>query len=405
MVRSSETPWRVPGKWTTSQHNWVEEVRGDWTLPSKVTIHDATLRDGEQTPGVVFGVPEKLEIAHMLADMGVTRIEGGMVAVSPEDVEAVTRMTKEIKEAEIATFARTRKDDIDLGLKCGVGRIVMELGTPVAALTHIWGSPEKAVEAVVDLVKYVKTKGLKITLFLMGSTTAEMDLLESIIVPAVKEGKADNVCLADTAGIALPQAMAFMVRKVKQWVDVPVEVHVHDRWGMGMATTLAGVTAGAEVVHTTINGLNGNSSIDEIVIGLEGLLGIDTGIDTKQLMALSDMVRGYSKKDFYKPFLGSKTREVETGIGTQGMWVRRQRGEPMMEKGVLEQVGGGGYTIVLGKYSGRYSMMFKAEEFGLPEPSQEEAYKMLAQVKALSGNKRGPITDDEFKQIYHQVMG
>ena len=405
MVRSSETPWHVPGKWTTSQHNWVKEVRGDWTLPPKVTIHDATLRDGEQTPGVVFGVPEKLEIAHMLADMGVTRIEGGMAAVSPEDAEAIARMSKEVKGAEIATFARTRKDDVDLGLKCGVGRIVMELGTPVAALTRIWGSPEKAVEAVVDLVKYVKSKGLNITLFLMGSTVAEMALLESIIVPAVKEGKADHVCFADTAGVALPQAKAFMVRKAKQWVDVPVEAHVHDRWGMGMATTLAAVTAGAEVVHTTINGLNGNSPIDEVVVGIEGLLGVDTGVDTKQLIALSDLVRKYSKKDFYKPFIGSKTREVETGIGTQGMWVRRQQGQPMVEEGVLEQVGGGGYTIILGKYSGRYSMMFKAEELGLAEPTQEEAYKMLAQVKSLSYEKRGPITDGEFKEIYHQVMG
>ncbi len=186
------------------------------------------------------------------------------------------------------------------------------------------------------------------------------------------------------------------------WVDVPIEVHVHNTWGCGTAGTLAAVTAGAEIIHTCINGLGGNASIDECVMGLEGLLGIDTGIKTKQLMALSDMVRKYAKRDWYKPFLGSKTREVEIGIATQNMWAVRN--EPK-EGTYLEQVGGGGVTILLGKKSGRYSMLFKAEEFGLPEPSQEEAYKMLDQVKALSNKKKGPVDDDEFKQIYHQVKG
>jgi len=148
--------------------------------------------------------------------------------------------------------------------------------------------------------------------------------------------------------------------------------------------------------------MGGNAAIDECIMGLEGLLGIDTGIKTKQLMALSDMVRKYAKRDWYKPFLGSKTREVEIGIATQNMWATRN--EPK-EGTYLEQVGGGGTTILLGKKSGRYSMLFKAEEFGLPEPSQEEAYKMLDQVKALSNKKKGPVDDDEFKEIYHQVMG
>ena len=402
MVRRSETPWRVPDKWDTSRHNWAEEVRKDWTLPSHVTIHDVTLRDGEQTAGVVFGVKEKLEIAHALADMGVERIEGGMAAVSPDDAEAITRMAKELKGVEISTFARTRKDDCDLAVKCGVGRIIMEVSTPVASMTRIWGSTEKAVEAIVDNLKYVKSHGIKATLFLLSSMTAEPSLLKKLIVPAVEEGGADNICVVDTTGVSLPQAMYYMVRKVKEWVDVPIEVHVHNMWGCGTAGTLASVMAGAEIIHTCVNGMGGNASIDECIMGLEGLLGIDTGIKTKQLMALSDMVRKYAKRDWYKPFLGSKTREVEIGIATQNMWAVRN--EPK-EGTYLEQVGGGGVTILLGKKSGRYSMLFKAEEFGLPEPSQEEAYKMLDQVKALSNKKKGRVDDDEFKEIYHQVMG
>jgi methanogen homocitrate synthase len=105
-------------------HNWDAKVRAGWRLPKKITIHDVTLRDGEQTPGVVFRRDEKLKIAHALADMGVHRIEGGMVSVSQEDAEAIAQMAKEIKTAEIASFSRARKDDIELAIKCNVGRVV-----------------------------------------------------------------------------------------------------------------------------------------------------------------------------------------------------------------------------------------------------------------------------------------
>ncbi len=401
MSETSATPWKVPDKWETSRHNWAEEVRKDWTLPPKVTIHDATLRDGEQTPGVVFGVKEKVQIAHALADLGVQRIEGGMASVSPEDAEAITIMAKELKGVEIATFARTRKDDCDLAVKCGVGRIVMEIPTPLDRVNAIWGTPEKAVEALVDLTKYVKSQGLNCTLFLLSTLLSDLDHLKRLIIPTVEEGGADRVCLVDTTGVSLPQAMYFVVRKVKEWVDVPIEVHVHNMWGCGTAGTLASVMAGAEIIHTCVNGLGGNAALDECVMGCEGLLGVHTGIKTKQLMALSDMVRDYAKRDWYKPFLGSKTRLVEVGIATQRIWATRH--EPV-EGTYLEQVGGGGTTIVLGKKSGRYSIMLKAEEFGLPIPSQEDAYKMLDQVKSLSNKKKESVTDDEFKQIYKQVM-
>ena len=97
---SQETPWKIDGKWAVSKHNWAGEVRGGWNLPKNVTIHDVTLRDGEQTPGVVFRLEEKLKIAHALAEAGVQRIEGGMASVSPEDAEAIARMVREVKGEE-----------------------------------------------------------------------------------------------------------------------------------------------------------------------------------------------------------------------------------------------------------------------------------------------------------------
>lgn len=402
MATSSGTPWHIKGKWEVSRHNFTKDVRKDWTLPSKVTIHDVTLRDGEQTPGVVFTMQEKLKIAHALADMGIPRIEGGMAAVSPDDAEAISRMAKEIKTSEIATFSRVRKDDCELALKCGVGRIIMELATPVDRINAIWGNTDKAVEVLVDLFKFVKGEGLNATLFLLSSMTAEESHLKKIIIPSVKEGGADAVCVVDTTGVALPDAMFYMVRKVKEWVDVPIEVHVHNTTGCATAGSLASVAAGAEIVHTCVNGMGGNAPLDECVMGVEAMLGVTTGIQTKRLLALSEMVKEAARIDWYKPYAGSKTRLVEVGIATQRMWATRN--EPQ-EEGLLEQVGGKGVTIVLGKKSGRYSIMLKAEALGWPVPEQEEAYKMLDQVKALSNKKKGPVGDDEFKEIYDKVMG
>ncbi len=405
MADVSKTPWIVPGKWSTSMHNWVEEVRGQWSLPSKVIIHDVTLRDGEQTPGVVFRVEEKLKIAHALADAGVQRIEGGMAAVSPEDAEAITRMVKEIKNAEIVNFCRARKGDVDLALKCNVGHVIIELSTRDEHIKMIWGSWEKAAESLVDVIKHAKANGLKVTLFLMESSRTDLPHLKSLIVPSVKEAKADSVAIVDTRGCALPQTIAFLVRKIKQWVDVPVEVHCHSVWGLATANTLAGVTAGAEVIHTCINGLGGNAPLEECIMGIEGLLGIDTGIKTRQLLEMSQMAKEFSRADWFKPFVGSTVSWVEVGAVTDRMW--RQQDEPGMgytEFLNYEVVGGKGITLVLGKKSGRHSIMLKALELGLPIPSEEQSNEMLSKVKNLSTEKKRLLTEEEFKEIYNRGM-
>jgi len=403
---SGTTPWVVPSKWSVSKYAYEPEVRAGWQLPKRVTFHDITLRDGEQTPGVVFRKEEKLKIAHALADAGIQRIEGGMAAVSPEDADALRQMGEEIKTAEICSFSRTRRDDIELIVKCKIDRAVIEIGANDQIIKGIWGSREKAVESVVTSIKFAKENGLKVTFFLMQSARADLDLLETLIVPAVKEGGADAVALVDTQGNCYPQAFGWLVKKVKSWVNVPIEIHCHSMWGVGTATTLAGVTAGAEIVHTCINGLGGNPALDECIMGIEAFLGIPTGIKTEKFKGLSDMVKEYSKTGFYKPFVGEGVNQVEVGIATQMMWGRRQ--EPGYgAKDVLnyEVVGGKTTEVVLGKKSGRFSLLLKAMELGIPEPPDNVLPEMLAQVKRLSEEKKGLVNDDEFKKIYTQLTG
>ncbi len=401
----SETPWKVSGKWSVSPYCYEKEVRAAWHLPEKISVHDVTLRDGEQTPGVVFRKDEKLRIAHALEDAGVQRIEGGMISTSQEDYEAIEAMVREIKNSEIASFCRARRDDLERSLKAGVQRVIMEITAQDPIIKNIWGSRGKAVEEIIKLVRYAKDNGLKVTFFLMESSRAPLDLLKEVIIPVVEEGKADQVAIVDTRGSAYPPAFAWLVSQVRKWVKVPVEVHCHNNWGVATATTLAGVTAGAQVVHTCINGMGGNAPLDEIILGIEAMLGIKTGVKTEGFRQISAMVKGFSKADWYKPFVGPLTSQVEVGIATRQMWDRRdEKGYGRAEPLNYEIVGGKAIEVVLGKKSGRYSIMLKAWEQGLPQPSEEQATEIVNRIKTISESEKRLVTEEEFKKIYSKVM-
>ena len=401
----SETPWKVPGKWSVCPYVFEPEVRAGWKIPPKVTVHDVTLRDGEQTPGVVFRKEEKLKIAHALEEAGIHRIEGGMIATSQEDFDAIAAIAKEIKHSEVACFARARRDDMEAAVKSGVKRAVMEITAQDPIIKGIWGSRGKAAEEIIKLVKFGKENGLKVTYFLMESSRASIDLLRDIIIPVAEEGKPDHIALVDTRGSAYPPAFAWLVTQVKKWVKVPIEIHCHNNWGFATATTLAGVTAGAEVVHTCVNGMGGNAPLDEIIMGLGAFLKVDTGVKTEGFRKLSAMVKDFSRAEWYKPFVGSLTSQVEVGIATRQMWDRRtEHGYGRAEPLNYEVVGGKAVDVVLGKKSGRYSIMLKAWEYGLPQPSEEQAMKMVSLIKAISESEKRLVTDGEFKEIYSKVV-
>jgi len=401
-----ETPWKVPGKWSVCPYVFEPEVRANWKIPPKITVHDVTLRDGEQTPGVVFRKEEKLKIAHALEDAGIHRIEGGMIATSQEDFDAIAAMAKEIKNSEVCCFSRARRDDMELAVKAKVKRAIMEITAQDPIIKNIWGSRGKAAEEIIKLVKFGKENGLKVTYFLMESSRASLDLLKEIIIPVAEEGKPDHIALVDTRGSAYPPGLAWLVAEVKKWVRVPLEIHCHNNWGIATAATMAAVTAGVEVVHTCVNGMGGNASLDEIIMGLEAFLKVNTGVKTQGFRQLSAMVKEYSRAEWYKPFVGPLTSQVEVGIATRQMWDRKtEHGYGRAEPLNYEIVGGKAIDVVLGKKSGRYSIMLKAWENKLPLPSEEQASTMLNQIKKISEDNKRLVSEEEFKKIYSQVMG
>jgi isopropylmalate/homocitrate/citramalate synthase len=195
---------------------------------------------------------------------------------------------------------------------------------------------------------------------------------------------------------------------VKEWVSIPIEVHCHNVWGFGTANTLAAVTAGAEVIHTCINGLGGNAPLEECVMGTEALLGLKTGIKTERFREISAMAKEFSRADWYKPFVGTLSSQTETGIGVSEMWKNRNSDEPgygRAEPFNYETVGGKAAEVVLGKKSGKASILFKMWELNLPTPPEEQISEMLERVKRYGIQKKRWLKEDEFRKIYTDITG
>ncbi|MBV8906569.1 MAG: 2-isopropylmalate synthase, partial [Acidobacteriia bacterium] len=242
--------------WWISPYNFAPEVRSKFDFPERVSIHDATLRDGEQTPGVVMSVADKIVIAEKLAEAGVERIEAGMPAVSDQDFEAIKQISRLGLRSGIYTFARAINADIDKAIECGCHGVIIEIpiGYPKLIYQFKW-TWEDVLRKSIPVIQYAKSRGLHTVYFPYDTTRAREEDLRNVLTRIVQDAPPDSIGVVDTMGCALPEAIKHMVRLVKSWTNLPVEVHTHNDFGMAVATELAGVEAGAEVVHSCANGL------------------------------------------------------------------------------------------------------------------------------------------------------
>ena len=311
------------GKYWVSPYNFEPEVRKSMDLPEKVDIHDATLRDGEQTPGVVFSVDDKVAIAQKLSEVGVERIEAGMPAVSPQDEQAIKEITKLKLNSKIYTFARALKADIDMALACGADGVIIEVPIGYPKLTTQFGWTWKNVlERSAPVINYAKENGLHAVYFPYDTTRARPEDLENLCKGIMNESPPDSIGIVDTMGCATPEAIKYMVKWVKGMTGLPIEIHTHNDFGMGVATEIAAVTAGAVCVHSSGNGLGertGNAALEELMISLDLLYGYETGYDFAKLPELGALLSKCANVPIArnKPLLGDGNFTRESGIGIQ----------------------------------------------------------------------------------------
>lgn len=386
-----------------SFYNTDPEVLGKLSLPKKVEIHDVTLRDGEQQPRITFRKSEKVKIAQALMEAGVDRVEAGMPSVSPEDAEAVKEIAHLRMGSKVYAFARCMKQDVDNALAADVDGIVMEIPSSdhLIRLGYGW-DVEKAIKLSVESTSYAHEHGLRVTFFTIDATRAPFENFWKIVGKVIDEGHMDSLALADTFGVLNPHAAMFFIKKIRSLTDKPIEIHAHNDFGLATANTIFAVLGGASTVHVSVTGIGertGNAALEEVVMALRCLYGIETNVKTEHLRRLATLVRQLSGVSFppQKPIVGDDIFTVESGI-IAGWW---RRLEPMgltleMYPFTPKFVGHDGVRIILGKKSGLDSILYMAEKLGI-KVDQKRIEETLIKLKKLALARKGPLSEEELR--------
>lgn len=390
-------------QWWLSPYNDVPEVKKELiNLHKQIQFYDTTLRDGEQSIGVSMGIEDKVRIARALAEAGVDRIEAGFPASTPEDKQAVSEIVKQVKKAEIWGFSRCNVNDLKICLETGVKAVVCEISVSPAKM-RAWELDEATViSRIRNAIKFAKGQGLYCAFFAVDASRAGLSFLKQAYDCAVNECGADEVVLVDTLGVATPEAMFYLTKQVKSWLKVPVAIHCHNDFGLAAACSIAGLKAGADSVHVTVNGLgekSGNADIADMALALTGLYGVKTNLKLDHLYPLSKLVQEVSKVAVspLKSVVGDTVWVKETGSVVAQLMVY-----PPAVEGYAPEVVGRQRDVYLSKKSGKKSIEYALNQIGAEVPA-ERIDGLLAEVKKRGAQKRGVVTLDEFKELVQEV--
>jgi isopropylmalate/homocitrate/citramalate synthase len=390
------------GLWTSELNN-RPEVRREFATQRSVKFYDTTLRDGEQSVGVVLTPPQKLEIAHALDELGVGRIEAGFPRVSADDAEAFGMIAKAGLKAEVWGFGRALKADIDELLRLGARATVIETPTSAIKLKAYGLTVEEAKRRAADAIAYARKNGVRVAFFTVDGTRTELEVLRDFYRNALDAG-AEELVVVDTIGACGPEAVEFLVRQVRDWAgpEVPLHFHGHNDFGMATACAVAAVRAGAEWIQATINGMGeraGNADIGEVAMALSGLYGVPVELNLKKIREVSALVRRTAGHELepWKPVVGENLFMRESGS------VASQFHIPEAIEPFSADLVGATRAVVLGKKSGIDSISIKSKELGL-SLTTEQQQGVLAAVKRAGTEKRGLVSDAEFQALVSQIQ-
>lgn len=377
---------------------WTGSLNDAYRVGGSVGLYDTTLRDGEQTVGVVLDPDQKLEIAKRLDELGIDRIEAGFPRVSQDDWDAVAKIAAAGLKAQVWGFSRAVPADLEALVELGVPASVIESPISDLKLNAIGVERDAMLGRITKAMTFAADNGIHAAFFGVDSTRAESDFYERVYKSAVDAG-AREVVVVDTLGIASPEAVADLVGKTVEWVgpDVPVHFHGHNDFGLATAAAVAAVRAGATWIQGTINGMGeraGNANLGEVALTLRALYGVESNLKLERIRDVSEQVRqlsGYALEP-WKPVTGETLFRRESGA------VASQFHDPPSIEPYSSTLVATDRAIVLGKKSGLDSIRIKAEELGL-DIAEDRRAELLAKVKELGARKRGLVTDDEFRAL------
>ena len=348
---------------------------------NNVNILDSTLREGEQSVGVSFSKRQRLQIAWMLDYFGVDFIEISPV-ISDTHRESLKEMKRAGFSAQIVSHGRALPEDVDVGRACDVEWVAMYHSiSDVHLQSKLHISRDDALERSIRAVEYAKSHGLKLRFTVEDASRAEPEYLTRFVSEITKAG-ADRIGIPDTVGVMLPSGMRRLVALAKSATDRPIDVHCHNDLGLALANSLAGVEAGADQIHVTIDGLGervGIASLAETTMSLRLLYGVKRAFRYEMLSELSALVGGYSGTDVpnNKPLVGKNAYTHKAGTHLAAIVQNPEAYELIPPKAV-----GNSRRIVFGELSGKHGAAFLMKTLGL-EPSLEASQMLAKGLKNL----------------------
>ena len=373
-------------------------------MNQKILLDDTTLRDGEQTAGVVFTNEEKIEIARMLSEIGVHQIEAGIPAMGGDEKEVIKAIVDLELPASILAWNRAVIHDLHHSIDCGVQAVAISISaSDIHIQTKLQADRDWVLDSIKRSVDYAKKHNLYVSVNAEDASRAEPDFLIQFAQTAKDHG-ADRLRYCDTLGILDPFETYDRVKALIDEANIQVEMHTHNDFGMATANALAGLRAGATYVNVTVNGLGeraGNAALEEVVMALKYINGVDVGVQTNRLRGVAEYVAAASGRTvpIWKAIVGVNVFAHESGIHADGVLKNPKNYEvfPPEEVGLTRQ-------LVVGKHSGTATLRHKFEEFGI-EITEEDTKALLEMTRVKAIKLKRALFDKELMLLYNEYKG
>lgn len=368
----------------------------------KVTIVDTTLRDGEQTAGVVFANAEKIVIAEMLSELGVDQLEVGIPTMGGDEKKAIKEIVKRNLKSSIMAWNRAVVSDIEQSIDCGVDAVAISISVSDIHIQHkLKTSREWVLENMVKSVEYAKKNGLYVSVNGEDASRADRDFLVEFI-NAAKQAGANRFRYCDTVGIKEPFGIRDDIKYIYDKTNFDIEMHTHDDFGMATANAVAGIKGGASHVGVTVNGLGeraGNAALEEVIMALMLVYGYKgENINTQMFREVSEYVSRASGRELpiWKAIVGTNMFAHESGIHADGA-IKDPKNYEAFDPAIV----GLERQIVIGKHSGRAAVVNKFKEYNI-DLTDEEATGILELVRSTSVRLKRSLFDKEVVQLYKE---